>query len=192
MHIELISKSTVKIIISASELDSYGLNYDMIQTESTETRTLISDILSQLLLIKNIDLSKEKLYIEAFSDKSGGCLMYISGARGGNLTDSETEPYTENHTEIIYFCRSIAELVNTARDIKIRLGRNVRASSLYCSDEDFCLIISISNDYLLKAIKRSRDINTVGNLIRAAHIREHCTPILEQNAVERLSQLILS
>lgn len=189
MHIELISKSTVKITLSATELDSYGLNYDMIQTESSETRCLISEIIDRLLLIKDIDLSREKLYIEVFSDKLGGCLMYISGARGKNLTETETGTFPENAAEAVYFCRSISELIDSARDIKMKLGRNVKASSLYYSDDDFCLIIAIDNDFLLKSMKQPCDSNAAGSHIRAAHIREHCTPVLEEKAVERLSEL---
>lgn len=192
MHIELISKSTVKITLTASDLDSYSLNYDMIQTESPETRKLISDIINRLLLIKDIDLSREKLYIEVFSDKAGGCLMYISGARGKNLTESEVMPLSEDCTEVIYFCRSIDELVRSAVEAKALFGRNAAASSLYYSDEYFCLIISAVQDSRFKSVKHSDDAGTARSMIHAAYIREHCTPVLEENAVERLSELTLS
>ncbi|MGN0696020.1 MAG: adaptor protein MecA, partial [Oscillospiraceae bacterium] len=159
MHIELISKSTVKISLTASDLDSYGLNYDMIQTESPETRTLISDIINRLLLIKDIDLSREKLYIEVFSDKAGGCLMYISGARGKNLTESEIVPFPEDCAEVLYFCRSIDELVRAAVEVKSLFGRSVTASSLYYSDEYFCLIISAVQDSRFKLAKNTGDMS---------------------------------
>ncbi|MCI5751873.1 MAG: adaptor protein MecA [Oscillospiraceae bacterium] len=192
MHIELISRSTVKITLTFSDLESFGLNYDMIQTESPETRELISDIINRLFLIKDIDLSREKLYIEVFSDKTGGCLMYISGARGKDLTESEVEPLPEERTEVIYLCRSIDELLDSAREIKALFGRNIASSSLYYSDEYFCLIISVSQDSCCKPIKRSPDGSAERTMIRAAHIREHCTPVLESNAIERLSELTLS
>ncbi len=192
MHIELISKSAVKITLTGTELSSYSLEFDLIDSGSPETRRLLSDVLDRLLLTKNIDLSDEKLYIEVFPEKSGGCLMYISNSKGGSLFSREPDS-AEDIIELVFSCRTIPELISRAVFLDLRIGEYIRTGSLYYSDSSFELIAGLERKELIKALKRLQDCSDAvisgGSGIRAAYIREHCTPLLEENAVKRLTAL---
>lgn len=192
MHIELIGKSTVKVALSEDDLNEYGLEFDIIESGSAATRRLLSDILDRLLLTKNIDLTSEKLYIEVFPGRPGGVLMYISNSKGVSLSDRETENADEI-IEAVFSENTIPQLVSTAAGLDLRIGQYIKSSSLYCSDTSFELIIGLDRREIIKTLKKLRTCQDAvlsgGSGIRAAHIREHCTPILTECAIKRLSSL---
>lgn len=192
MHIELIGKSTVKAALSEDDLNEYGLEFDMIESGSTATRRLLSDILDRLLLTKNIDLTSERLYIEVFPGRTGGVLMYISNSKGLNLSDRESDNEDEL-IEAVFSESSIPQLISRAAGLDLRIGQYIRSSSLYCSDTSFELIIGLDRREIIKTLKKLKSCqDTVlsgGSGIRAAHIREHCTPVLTDSAIKKLISL---
>lgn len=192
MHIELIGKSTVKAALSEDDLNEYGLEFDMIESGSTATRRLLSDILDRLLLTKNIDLTSERLYIEVFPGRTGGVLMYISNSKGLNLSDRESDN-EEELIEAVFSESSIPQLISRAAGLDLRIGQYIRSSSLYCSDTSFELIIGLDRREIIKTLKKLKSCqDTVlsgGSGIRAAHIREHCTPVLTDSAIRKLISL---
>lgn len=192
MHIELIGKSTVKAALSEDDLNEYGLEFDMIESGSTATRRLLSDILDRLLLTKNIDLTSERLYIEVFPGRTGGVLMYISNSKGLNLSDRESNNEDEL-IEAVFSESSIPQLISRAAGLDLRIGQYIRSSSLYCSDTSFELIIGLDRREIIKTLKKLKSCqDTVlsgGSGIRAAHIREHCTPVLTDSAIKKLISL---
>lgn len=192
MHIELIGKSTVKAALSEDDLNEYGLEFDMIESGSTATRRLLSDILDRLLLTKNIDLTSERLYIEVFPGRTGGVLMYISNSKGLNLSDRESDN-EEELIEAVFSESSIPQLISRAAGLDLRIGQYIRSSSLYCSDTSFELIIGLDRREIIKTLKKLKSCqDTVlsgGSGIRAAHIREHCTPVLTDSAIKKLISL---
>lgn len=192
MHIELIGKSTVKAALSQDDLNEYGLEFDMIESGSTATRRLLSDILDRLLLTKNIDLTSERLYIEVFPGRTGGVLMYISNSKGLNLSDNESDN-DEELIEAVFSESSIPQLISRAASLDLRIGQYIKSSSLYCSDTSFELIIGLDRREIIKTLKKLKSCqDTVlsgGSGIRAAHIREHCTPVLTDSAIKKLTSL---
>lgn len=192
MHIELIGKSTVKAALSQDDLNEYGLEFDMIESGSTATRRLLSDILDRLLLTKNIDLTSERLYIEVFPGRTGGVLMYISNSKGLNLSAGESDN-EEELIEAVFSENSIPRLISRAASLDLRIGQYIKNSSLYCSDTSFELIIGLDRREIIKTLKKLKSCqDTVlsgGSGIRAAHIREHCTPVLTDSAIKKLISL---
>lgn len=192
MHIELIGKSTVKAALSQDDLNEYGLEFDMIESGSTATRRLLSDILDRLLLTKNIDLTSERLYIEVFPGKTGGVLMYISNSKGLDISDREADN-DEELIEAVFSETGIPQLISRAASLDLRIGQYIRSSSLYCSDTSFELIIGLDRREIIKTLKKLKSCqDTVlsgGSGIRAAHIREHYTPVFTEQAVKKLVSL---
>lgn len=192
MHIELIGKSTVKAALSEDDLNEYGLEFDMIESGSTATRRLLSDILDRLLLTKNIDLTSERLYIEVFPGRTGGVLMYISNSKGLNISDREPDN-EEELIEAVFSESSIPQLISRAAGLDLRIGQYIKSSSLYCSDTSFELIIGLDRREIIKTLKKLKSCSDTvlsgGSGIRAAHIREHCTPVLTDSAIKKLISL---
>ena len=74
----LISNSTIKIFLSNEEMVRYNIKFDDLNKEKYETKIFILNLINEIKKINNIDLSNEKLYIEAFEQSNGSCLIYIS------------------------------------------------------------------------------------------------------------------
>lgn len=189
MNIEFISKSTVKATLTPADLSRFKLDYDSISETNTQTKKLIVYILNELLRLKGKDLSNEHLYIEVFPTVNGGCLLYLSVS--SDLTE-ENDNDDDLPAEFIFSFSNTDELIGCAAELKRLFGKYIKNSSLYYSDEDFRLIIEVSegssvNELSDKYREEQHELN-----IKAAHTREHCTKLISSCAVERLAQLSLS
>lgn len=189
MNIEFISRYTVKATLSCRDLARFDLDYESISETNTKTKKLIIYILNELLRLKGTDFSEEHLFIEVFPTINGGCLLYLTASSDQT---NDTLPQEEPPTEFIFSFSDTDELINCAAELRKLFGKYIRNSSLYYSDDDFRLIIEITESSVPEKMsdKYRNEQNELN--IRAAHIREHCTMLISNHAVERLSELSLS
>lgn len=78
MEIEALGSSTIKIALTAEDLEAAEIDYDDIDKDIPETRRFMQSLITAAENKTGLSLSEERLYVEAFGDKEGGCLIYIS------------------------------------------------------------------------------------------------------------------
>lgn len=107
MKIDILSKTTLKLTLTAEDMDDYSLKYENLSAKTAESRRTLCTILRELNSCGEICgggedfLTDEKrFFVEAFPRVDGGCLLYIS-----TLFDrSGKKPYFSKQPAAPIFC----------------------------------------------------------------------------------------
>ncbi len=187
MVIEIISSNTIKIILNENDMSLYDISFDKLDRSNPETKRLLIDLIDNIKDEKNIDLSSERLFVEAFPKDDGGCLLYLSILNSNvKVTPEKSSLY------ITLICKidSPEVLLEVTSKIYEMFNHILHNSELYYSDGTYQLILQIFK----KADKKLRTIlgefcQISGNSeIEASVIREHYTCIFPINAIEEISR----
>ncbi len=181
----LISNSTIKIFLSNEDMKIHNIKFDDLDKEKYETKLFILNLINEIKKINNIDLSNEKLYIEAFEQSNGNCLLYIS------IKGEKFKKKDSISSEIVYEFNTLYDAILASKIIWKNSNHLFRESDFLCSNENYRLIIK-SYSKVKEKIQNclcefGREIGI--DDISASVTREHYTMIIEKNAVEILSVL---
>lgn len=181
----LISNSTIKIFLTSDEMTFYNIKFDDLDKEKRETKIFILNIIDEIKVINNIDLSNEKLYIEAFEQSNGSCLLYIS------IKGEKFKKKDNISSEIVYEFKTLSDVALASKILWENLNHLFRESDFLCSDKNYRLIIK-SYSKVKEKIRNclceyGKEIGI--DDISASVTREHYTMIIEKNAVELLAFL---
>ena len=129
MVIRQISKSTVKISLTAGDLRAYQVTFAELQQKTNRTLRLLSDAAVRAQTKTGLPFSTARLFVEAFSRSDGGCLLYLSVISG---TENQTEQKSPVRPIVIYefssprtLCQCCARLMHSGL-IPIRSALYVR------------------------------------------------------------------
>lgn len=78
MDLILISRSKLKIMLTADDMAEYSLNCDNINYDNTETRRAFWEILDAAKHKTGFDAASDRVYIQVYPSKGGGCEMYVT------------------------------------------------------------------------------------------------------------------
>ena len=78
MELILISDSKLKIMLSRQDMEYYELCNEEIDYDSTETRRAFWQILDEAKHKTGFDAAEEKVFIQLYPSKEGGCEMYVT------------------------------------------------------------------------------------------------------------------
>ena len=185
MTIEVISTNTVKITLTEVDMLDYDINYERLDRKNPETKRLLIELLEAVREEKNIDLCSEKLYVEAFPQNDGGCLLYIS------ILNDRLKPKIELYSELVCEIDDLDSVIALCSRVYQSYSHLIRSSELYFNGKKYRLII---NTFPKVDNKINNLLNEYGNEtgkgeLLSASTREHFEPILEKEAIERLSAL---
>ena len=187
MVIEIISSNTIKIILNENDMSLYDISFDKLDRSNPETKRLLIDLIDNIKDEKNIDLSSERLFVEAFPKDDGGCLLYLSIL---NSNVKVTPEKSSLYNTLICKIDSPEVLLSVTSKIYEMFNHILHNSELYYSDGTYQLILQIFK----KAYKKLKTIlgefcQISGNgEIEASAIREHYTCIFPINAIEEISR----
>lgn len=187
MTIDLISNNTLKISLSKKDMSEFNIDYDILDKKNPETQIFILNLIEIVKEKKDIDLCSEKLYIEAFPQVNGGCLLYLSV-----LNEIIKEP-KKIYTGIVCETNSIMDLINICNKLYNQCNYLIKISKLYYLNGKYRLILYIYSDadkkinYLLDEYQIENNTNE----ILISFTKEHFAHIINKNAIETISQLAL-
>lgn len=78
MELILISDSKLKIMLTRDDMQQYALNCDTIDYDNTETRRAFWNILDEAKHRTGFDAAAERVFIQLYPSKEGGCEMYVT------------------------------------------------------------------------------------------------------------------
>lgn len=78
MELILISDSKLKIMLTRDDMRQYALNCDTIDYDNTETRRAFWSILDEAKHRTGFDAAAERVFIQLYPSKEGGCEMYVT------------------------------------------------------------------------------------------------------------------
>ncbi len=187
MVIETISSNTIKIILNENDMSLYDISFDKLDRSNPETKRLLIDLIDNIKDEKNIDLSSERLFVEAFPKDDGGCLLYLSIL---NSNVKVTPEKSSLYNTLICKIDSPEVLLSVTSKIYEMFNHILHNSELYYSDGTYQLILQIFKkaDKKLKTILGEFCQISGNGEIEASAIREHYTCIFPINAIEEISR----
>ncbi|MCX7657405.1 MAG: adaptor protein MecA [Oscillospiraceae bacterium] len=184
MTIEVISSTTGKITLTELDMLDYDINYERLDRRNPETKRLLIELLEAVKEEKNIDLCSEKLYVEAFPQNDGGCLLYIS------VLSEKQKTKAELYTEIVCETDDVQSLISLCCTLYKNFSHLIRESELYFDKRHYRLIINTfpkTENKTLSIIGEYACPSGKGE-ITGAFTREHFDVLIENDAVKKISE----
>jgi negative regulator of genetic competence, sporulation and motility len=186
MIIERAGRDTVKVVVSADELSEYGVSGTSLQEGGIEAQMFFVTVFSETKRILGAELSDKRLYVEVFNFGSmDETIIYLSVKTEDFELDSEFSDGNEEFVSVYYakelydlsdFCKSVCENSHSSGV--------ATTSSFYLSDEGYFLVLKSSEPLCAP-------MGAVGcREYCAEYIEEHFILIEEENAAEKLAELI--
>lgn len=194
-----ISDNKLKIMLTAEDARRYALNCEGADYAESHTREAFRAILTDVRAESGFDTSDEKIYIQMYPSKEGGCELFVT--RMGLLTEKESSKASEKKKAAIHIPlprkRSMAFLFEELEHL-LSLCRRLSAQKYIGESEawqeengDWWLILSSKDHTLLQ--EKYQFIHEYSKLFSGEDVRlflsEHGKCICPQNAVFILSKL---
>ena len=202
MELIVINENKLKIIMSETDIRSYGLDENEFYCSVTNSREILKKILHNAPIetgFENI-FSEEKILIQLYPDKNGGCELYVTKIP---LNEMEGDSFMleENESKyllpkpiakaplISYKFENLEYAINAAREIH---RRSYKGSSSFYKDIERKYVLFVSNqskdslriiDFLSEFGEQVNSENTYMLLSE----RGQC--IFKEKAIEELSKI---
>lgn len=187
MTIEIISSNTIKITLDEIDMSSYDVSFEKLDRSSPETKRLLIDLIESIREEKNIDLSTERLFVEAFPKDDGGCLLYLSMLNANIKTTPEKSSL---YNTLICKIESPDNLIEISIQLFNLFNHILHNSELYYNEGVYQLILHTfkrSDKKLKSFLSEYCEISGLGE-IDSSSIREYYTCIFPINAIEEITK----
>jgi Negative regulator of genetic competence, sporulation and motility len=185
MELILINDSKLKVMLTPADMESYAITCDTIDYENTETRRAFWNILDEAKHKTGFDAASDKVFIQVYPSKNGGCELYVTkllhNDYGGNITVKRND----STVTAVYEFENINSLLAVCRQLAV-VGYIGDSSAFSDSNKSYYLSITERKDTYSFITEFGERRNT-GFL--DAYLAEHCVCICEGNAVGVLSKL---
>lgn len=188
LKIELVDQKTVKITLNEDDLDEMALSFQACDGSTNETKRAVLSLITKIKDETELDLTGGKLFIEAFPDANGGCVLYVNVIdRGrGSLRCKKTS--VEFNTPLIFRFDTLQGLLDACGRLFSQYSHLIRKSSLYLLDQTYYLSVCSflkTDEKLIKLLGEYGRFFGKGD-IKNSFIKEHAKCIIEDAAVETL------
>lgn len=195
MELILICESKLKIMLSPDDMQKYELSCENVDYGNTETRRAFWSILDCAKQKTGFDAASERVYIQLYPSRDGGCEMYVTklGSAGSERGEKKAEapPRKKAKKEkLAYSFSKITDLLCVCRALSQR--KAVCESRAYVCDNGKCMLF-------LALECKSEERNPLGFIeefgsktdheLAQAYANEHYRCICKENAVQTLARL---
>lgn len=216
MELIMISSSKLKIMLSADDMTKYALDAD-IDYSDQKTRQAFRTILNEAREKTGFDAESEKIFIQIYPSKKGGCEVYITKIDDDSEYECSGLPLKLPETKFLYKCiersagiippqrkraskerkraysfYSLSDAIAVCRRL-LSIGWRGQ-SSAYCDENRvFYIILKDKNTQELSHLDRLSFIIEYGNTEShnsiVKYLCEHGSCICKSGAVEKLGNL---
>lgn len=202
MELILISNTKLKVMLSASDMQKYELDNNSIDYDNTETRKAFWQILDEAKHKTGFDAASDKVFIQVYPSRGGGCEMYVTKLGGARCEEQGTEPpaHKKQFSLLrgktgIYRFSELGHVISVCRRLH-ELGYSFE-SGLYLNEEgmyDLVLYEKLSSgSFPAKGIGEYSFIEEFATrrqgFMELAYIKEHGKCIEETHAVEKMASV---
>lgn len=78
MELIVISENKLKVMLTADDMRHYNLNCDTIDSDNAPARRAFRSILDDARAQTGFDAGKDKIFVQLYPGKSGGCEMFVT------------------------------------------------------------------------------------------------------------------
>ena len=193
MDLIRISDSKLKVMLSVDDMAHYGITCEAINYENTETRRAIWEILDEAKQKTGFDAASDRIFIQVYPSRDGGCELYITKIGGGEVpgVGGGTALSPMRMGRCAYrFCR-LEDLLTVCAILLHR--RYDGESAAYADGSGYYLIVSEQIPSGKGGLRPYGFIEEYGERLqgqaRVAYIEEYADPLSRAGAVEQLGPL---
>ncbi len=194
MRIEQIDHHTIKVILTASDLDRLDITYEEMDYKDPNTKRVILELLHHVRRETDIDLQEGRLLVEAFPSIGGGCVLYICAISGEAGSKSRIPATAKGgfNTPLVFGFSDLERLASACKQMVLQLHHIILKSALYRYQSEYRLLIYSyfkSDDRLIGLVCEYGRYLGKGSL-PASVVKEHATCLLESNAIEVITETL--
>ena len=199
MELIRISDSKLKIILNEADMRRYALSSDSLSYENTETRRAVREMLTEAREEIGFDAAAERLLIQAYPSREGGCEFYVTKMDGKKEEEkkkpqSPPPPKEGKGRVVIYTLPTLASLLTVCRHLAAT--GYCEYSAAYAGAGDTCYLVLRENirtaAYPLTAPlyhPAEEYGEKYGTTPKLAYIKEHAHCLFDGDAVGTLASL---
>lgn len=121
MKYDALSRTTVKIILSEEDMREYSLCTEGIALHTLDSKEKLTRLLSEMNLFKGY--KAERLFLEVFPRREGGCVLYVSALGEPSEADENTAVcILDNLASVIGLCRGLYSLSESIKTYVYKKG----------------------------------------------------------------------
>lgn len=187
LHIEPLDRLTVKIVLSKKDMQRFCLTYEKMDYDDPTTKKVIVHLLKRVRESTRMDFGLGKLFIEAFPNDDGGCILYLNSVE----SPKESSLYTSNgfNMPLIVKLTCVDDLLDICKCLIYRWNHLILKSSLYENENEYFLLLYSyykQDDKLCAILQEFGKLSGRGDLASSL-IHEHNNMIIKDNAIETIA-----
>ena len=103
MELIKINDRKLKIMMTSEDMAEYELTRDNIDYENVDTRRALRSIFATAKQRTGFDASSERVFVQMYPSKAGGCEMYITKLGDGDIKTRDLCSEKQKTVEIYHF-----------------------------------------------------------------------------------------
>ena len=129
MELIVISENKLKVMLTADDMRHYNLDCDTIDSGNAPARRAFRSILEDARAQTGFDTGKEKIFVQLYPGKSGGCEMFVTKLGATKAEEEKLSPLRKEPTptEYAYVFPALSHLLLASRRLKEQGGGSARA-----------------------------------------------------------------
>ena len=192
MFYDPLSRNTVKITLTEADMEAYSLKSDCISEKTAETKRVLTRFLKKFQKESSFfsGCNPERLFLEAFPQESGGCVLYVStlGTLGAPVSEEELPEKPSKNRPIMCSTESFGDLAKLSLGI-VRLFGGC-STCLYKEGEIYRFVAVPPRGSSLRLSQLMSEYGEVSdNPIEICSAAEQGQLICPKKAAERLAPL---
>ena len=197
MELILINENKLKITLSECDLKQYDLDCNTIDYDNTETRRAFWSILDEAKHRTGFDAASQRVFIQLYPSKEGGCEMYVTKLAFKALPDGGTPkpshallPLSRRYLAFSFDC--LESMIAVCRRLRA-IEFSGRSEAFHTDSGKFLLIIDEPEENAYIGLCEHSFIDEFGKRENLRNTKllyhEHGESICSENAVEILGAL---
>ena len=196
MELIVINENKLKITLSECDMKQYSLDCETLDYDNTETRRAFWNILDEVKHQTGFDAASQKVFIQLYPSKEGGCEMYVTklGISKGQKDADSHRLKPLHHRQVAYSFPSLDRLTAVCKRL-CEIGFSDKSSAWHSMLErgQYYLIIDEPEENAYLPLSESSFIFEYGKRENLKNtllfLHEHASCICKDKAVEVLSAL---
>lgn len=191
MELIKISDTKLKIMLTAEDMAHYAIASEALNYENTETRRAVWQILDEAKHRTGFDAASDRVLIQAYPCRTGGCELYITKITG--ITEPpEKRSVAERRVRLFSFA-SLADLIAACKCL-LAADRNGESAAYAVGRERYYLVLRGELGGEARVPPPYHPAQEFGEAVsaasaRLAYIKEHAECLCGVDAVTRLAAL---
>lgn len=188
MRIDILSKTTLKLTLTADDMNNYDLCYEALSERGSDCRKTLGRLLKQAeeaeaaAMAAKLLSEERRLFVEAFRRMDGGCMLYVSALNGHKRKIS----LEEDAAPILFEAANQRDLGNVCRCLLALRERGARFSSrLFTDGIGYRLELIPQNTCRSRVIRLFNEFgNSLNDELTAAYTAEHYRVVIREDAAD--------